>query len=121
MSNKKSALCNNIDELRLFLHLLGEDLAHKDTGLDDLGVGNGIIDVDTLPACFQDALVPHDREVLGNICLGHAEYLNELCNGLFTLFQGVQDFQPLGACKGLAYFGLQFKKSLVLFHTCIFY
>ena len=103
MSNKKSALRNDIDELRLFLHLLGKDLAHKDAGLDDLGVGNGIVDIDAVPARLQNALVPHDREVLGNICLGHTEYFNELGNGLFSFFQRIQDLEPLGAREGLAY------------------
>jgi len=57
------------DDLPLLLKLFEQDLSHQMAGLDDLGIGDPIIDVDSFAPRQNDALRSQDAHVLGEIGL----------------------------------------------------
>ena len=76
------------------------------TGLHDSWVDDGIKDVESLAARLDEAVVPKQCEVLGQVCLGQLGYLEEKVYASLPLLEDVEHLKALGIGQDLVYVGV---------------
>ncbi len=75
-------------------------------GLHDSWVDNRIKDVESVATGLNQTIVAEKCEMLGEICLCEASYLEKLIHARFPLFEYVKHLQTLWISQYLVYVGI---------------
>jgi len=88
------------------IYLLQENLSHELAGLEHLGAGQTIVDMQSLAARLDDALLAHYRQVLRDAGLAGPYGAGDVGDCQFAKAEGIDDLQAGCAAQGLADVGV---------------
>lgn len=81
--------------------LLTEDFAHHADQLEGADVANAVVDPVSVLASRQYALVPQDRQVLGDVALGSAHVIDDVLDTDLAITESAEDLEPQRMGHGL--------------------
>ncbi len=109
----KLACLQSLHEPFPFFELFDEHLSHEIAGLDDLRIGNPIVNIQAFSTSHDNPLLTQDAEMLRNIGFGKAQTTNDLANCQFFIPERLDDPKALRMRKNLADFGVVLKERCV--------
>jgi len=78
------------------LKVFNDAFRYEIAGEDDAVIGYAVITLQSLFAAVDHAIVVHEGEMLGNVCLACADFVDNLLNRAFPFAENPQNFQPHG-------------------------
>lgn len=85
-----------LDPAQAILKVLDDAFRNQEAGIDDAVVRNPVIAFQPLLSPVDDAVVVHEGEVLRNVCLACADFIDDFLYGMLTIAERSEYLQPHG-------------------------